>query len=257
MTTQPAGTALDYIFEDHTVRVVVIDGDPWFVASDVTSVLGYTNASKAVADHCRATIETRTNDSLGRQSKTNIIPERDVYRLIMRSKLPAATRFEDWVVGTVLPAIRKDGGYIQGEEKVPTGELEEAEFVLKAFTMLQQKCHRLAEERDKVQAHNDSLASTIGQHEHTLAVVARTLPGVNVNAIKSRLLKLGYLYNISTYRVYRRYFHLFTEKFNGSNGRIDIYVTQEGKALLTRLHAEGQLIMRKDCEHIPRAYNRG
>lgn len=49
--------------------------------------------------------------------KTPIIPERDVYRLVMRSKLPAAERFEEWVVGTVLPAIRKDGAYIMGEEK--------------------------------------------------------------------------------------------------------------------------------------------
>lgn len=47
-----------------------------------------------------------------------IIPERDLYRLIMRSKLPSAERFEEWVVGTVLPAIRKTGSYVRGEESL-------------------------------------------------------------------------------------------------------------------------------------------
>lgn len=53
----------------------------------------------------------------------SIIPERDLYRLIMRSKPPEAERFEEWVVGTILPAIRKDSGCIMGEEKVAKGEL--------------------------------------------------------------------------------------------------------------------------------------
>ena len=46
-----------------------------------------------------------------------MIPER-VDRLIMRSKLPAAEQFEEWMVGTVLPTLRKDGVYVQGEEKL-------------------------------------------------------------------------------------------------------------------------------------------
>lgn len=64
-------------------------GKEWFVAKDVAEVLGYTNPHKAIKDHCKNQSETRTNDSLGRASKTIIIPRPDVYRLITKSKLPA------------------------------------------------------------------------------------------------------------------------------------------------------------------------
>lgn len=65
-------------------------GEPWFVASEIARVLGYTNPHKAVKDHCKGAKETRLNDSLGRLVATNIIPEKDLYRLIMRSNLPEA-----------------------------------------------------------------------------------------------------------------------------------------------------------------------
>lgn len=116
------------------IRVIDIDGDPWFVAKDVAQVLGYATPQKAVRDHCKAstTVPKRNGGYL------TIIPERDVYRLIMRSKLPAAEAFEDWVVGTVLPAIRKDGGYVRGEEKVETEEDLEA-LALRTMEMLRKK----------------------------------------------------------------------------------------------------------------------
>lgn len=59
--------------------------------------------------------ETRTPSAGGTQT-VKIIPERDVCRLVMRSKLPAAEAFEEWVVGTVLPSVRKHGGYVTGQE---------------------------------------------------------------------------------------------------------------------------------------------
>lgn len=99
-----------FIFDGATVRTVEIDGEPWFVARDVAEVLGYTNPLKAIRDHCKGVNETFA-PSAGGEQKIKIIPERDVYRLIMRSKLPAAERFENWVVSEVLPAIRKTGAY--------------------------------------------------------------------------------------------------------------------------------------------------
>ena len=98
-------------YEDHEVRVVQgEDGEPWFVAADVAEVLGYANSRKAVADHCKGVTKRDTLTDGGVQA-LSIIPERDVYRLIMRSKLPKAQEFEEWVVGTVLPSIRKHGAY--------------------------------------------------------------------------------------------------------------------------------------------------
>ncbi|MDO3562714.1 Bro-N domain-containing protein [Ralstonia pseudosolanacearum] len=97
-------------FRGSNVRVVERDGEPWFVARDVALVLGYADANAAVARHCKA-VTTCSDVSSGQVRHVQIIPERDVYRLVMRSKLPGAEAFEEWGVGTVLPSIRKSGGY--------------------------------------------------------------------------------------------------------------------------------------------------
>ena len=75
-------------------------------------VLGYSNPHKAIGDHCRALTKREVIDNLGRTQEMNFIPEGDLYRLIARSKLPAAEQFERWVFDEVLPAIRKHGGYL-------------------------------------------------------------------------------------------------------------------------------------------------
>lgn len=102
------------------VRVIVRDGEPWFVAKDVADALGYQNTPKAVADHCKKSEIFKDHDSIClRDSKDlptsprgfSIIPEADVYRLVMRSNLPSAEVFQDWVCEEVLPSIRKTGMY--------------------------------------------------------------------------------------------------------------------------------------------------
>ena len=99
-------------FEGADVRVLLHNetGEPWFVARDVALLLGYINISKAIQAHCKGGSKMELPSAKGRQ-RTTIIPERDVYRLIMRSRLAAAERFEEWVVGEVLPSIRKTGSY--------------------------------------------------------------------------------------------------------------------------------------------------
>lgn len=151
------------------MRVVKIDGEPWFVAKDVAELLGYSNPLDAIAKHCKSVSKDgfAIRDSIGRMQKTPIIPERDVYRLVMRSKLPAAERFEEWVVGTVLPAIRKDGAYVMGEEKVASGELEETQFILRAFQMLNAKAERLAGEVVKLTAEKRAITAEKG-HESSV-----------------------------------------------------------------------------------------
>lgn len=92
------------------VRVFDVDGEPWFVAKDVCRELGYSNANDAIARHCRGVVKRDLPTHSGVQS-ISTIPERDVYRLVMRSKLPGAQGFEEWVVGHVLPQIRRTGSY--------------------------------------------------------------------------------------------------------------------------------------------------
>ncbi len=97
-------------FEGAAVRAVTIDGEPWFVAKDVATVLGYERTADAIRAHCKGSVKYRLPTQGGEQ-EVALIPERDLYRLIMRSKLPTAGRFEEWVVAEVLPAIRKTGAY--------------------------------------------------------------------------------------------------------------------------------------------------
>jgi prophage antirepressor-like protein len=113
---------IPFDFDGTAVRGLNIDGDPWFVAKDVADALGYANPQKAIRDHCKGARPVGVNESFTLDPQTTIIPERDLYRLVMRSKLPAAERFEDWVVGDVLPAIRKTGRYEAPAPQTATGE---------------------------------------------------------------------------------------------------------------------------------------
>lgn len=97
------------------VRVSDIDGRPMFAATDVAKALGYSNPAKAVIDHCKGVSILGTPTKGGVQN-IKYIPESDVYRLVMRSKLPSAEQFQDWVCDEVLPAIRKSGGYIVAKQ---------------------------------------------------------------------------------------------------------------------------------------------
>lgn len=88
------------------LRVILCNGEPWFVGSEVATALGYDNPANAVNVHCKkANKITLSPDSGGREASVkmppvmvNIIPESGVYRLIMRSNLPDAEKFQDWVV---------------------------------------------------------------------------------------------------------------------------------------------------------------
>lgn len=99
-------------FEGKAVRVVTIDGAPWWVGKDVCDVLGYENASKALSDHCKGITNRYPLTTGGGTQEMRVISEPDLFRLIVGSKLPSAVRFERWVFEEVLPSIRKTGGYL-------------------------------------------------------------------------------------------------------------------------------------------------
>lgn len=75
------------------VRVVDVNGEPWFVARDVAKALGYQNTVEAVNTHCKKVNDFRDSKMLPSATPMKIIPESDVYRLVMRSNLPDAERF--------------------------------------------------------------------------------------------------------------------------------------------------------------------
>ena len=92
------------------IRTIEIDGKPYFVGADVAKALGYNNPRDAVSRHCKGVVKRDTPTSSGIQSMS-YINEGDLYRLIMKSKLPSAEKFESWVMDEVLPTIRKTGSY--------------------------------------------------------------------------------------------------------------------------------------------------
>ncbi|ABA48731.1 phage antirepressor KilAC domain protein [Burkholderia pseudomallei] len=128
-------------FEGRNLRTVKINGDPWFVAKDVCDVLGITNPSDALT---ALDDDEKASFNLGlRGSAPRVVSESGLYALIMRSRKPQARAFRKWVTSVVLPAIRKDGSYVMGEEKVATGEMDEAELMARAMIAANNKIERL------------------------------------------------------------------------------------------------------------------
>jgi prophage antirepressor-like protein len=96
---------------DFEIRVIKRDGEPWFVLNDVCHVLGIGNPSMAARRlRDREKDDLSLADPIGREQETTIISEQGLYRLVMRSDKQEARSFQDWVVGEVLPSIRKTRG---------------------------------------------------------------------------------------------------------------------------------------------------
>lgn len=131
------------------IRTVTIDNEIWFVGADVAKALGYSNPRKAILDHCKGVTKRDTPTSSGIQS-ISYINEGDMYRLIIRSKLPSAEKFEDWVVNEVLPSIRKNGGYISGQETLSDDELLE-KAVLVAQKKIAERDRIIAQQQEKIE----------------------------------------------------------------------------------------------------------
>ena len=113
------------------VRTVMVSGEPWFVAVDVCKALELSNPTVAVS---RLDEDERAKFNLGRQGGGIIVNEAGLYSLILGSRKPEAKVFKRWITHDVIPAIRKTGGYIQGEESMSDDDL-----IARALVMAQKK----------------------------------------------------------------------------------------------------------------------
>lgn len=109
------------IFENKmfgTVRTIKENDKVLFCGSDMAKALDYTNPRKAILDHCRCVTKRDIPhpQSKDKMMEMSFIPESDVYRLIVQSKLPSADKFERWIFDDVLPTIRQTGGYVANED---------------------------------------------------------------------------------------------------------------------------------------------
>ena len=98
-----------------SISIIEEDGKYLFCGLDIAAALGYAKPRNAISTHCRGALKRGVPTTSGDQTMT-FIPEGDVYRLIVHSRLPSAERFEKWVFDEVLPGIRKHGAYITKEK---------------------------------------------------------------------------------------------------------------------------------------------
>lgn len=104
----------------------MIEEEPWFVGRDVAKALGYKDTSDAIKAHVDNEDKlTRQFADSGQRREMIIINESVLYSLIFGSQLPTSKKFKHWVTSEVLPSIRKNGGYISGQETMADDELLE------------------------------------------------------------------------------------------------------------------------------------
>ena len=124
-------------------------GEPWFVAKDVCDALRLEQVTRAVSGLDDDEVTTsKVADSLGREQNANIVSEAGLYSLILRSRKPEAKAFKRWVTHEVLPAIRKDGGYMVAKAD-ETPEETMARAVLIAQQTIERQTKQIEEMRPK------------------------------------------------------------------------------------------------------------
>ncbi len=222
------------------------DGDVWFVAKDVAEALGYSNPRDAIGKHCKGVAKCDAPTNSGVQ-EVSIIPERDVYRLVMRSRLPSAEQFEEWVVSEVLPTIRKTGSYNTDRVALPD------------FTNPAEAARAWADEHEAKQTAQaeakrlNQVCNTVTRQfipGQTAARFCMQLNGVNCQQVQSWLVSRGHLINEGR-RGYRpsaesrdRYFKLYVADNNGKE-TYQAQLTQKGARWLYNKYLKGELPMKK------------
>ncbi|ENQ6260554.1 phage antirepressor protein [Acinetobacter baumannii] len=141
-------------FNQNEVRTIVKDdGEIWFVLSDVCNVLEIGNPSDAARrlDNDEVTLDIIE----GNHRPTNLVNESGLYSLVLTSRKPEAKQFKKWVTSDVLPSIRKNGGYISGQEN------DDPEIIMaKALQVANNVILRKTQELQQAQAERDHAITT-------------------------------------------------------------------------------------------------
>lgn len=129
------------------LNILVENGKELFPANDAAKLLGYTNPYGAVQKHCRSLLkrEVPHPQSPDKKITVNFISEGDLYRLIIRSRLPAAQKFEKWLFDEVLPELRRTGGY----RAKPAADLPH-QWLGRGCIIVDEAVKRLGVKKDKV-----------------------------------------------------------------------------------------------------------
>ena len=233
------------------VRTLEEDGIVLFCAKDVAGNLGYNNTADAVSRHCPYIVKRDALTNGGTQLMT-FIPESDVYRLIMRSKLPAAQRFERWVVEEILPTVRKHGIYATGETLEAL--VRDPQFGIRLLSELQAE----REQRKAIEQESEQHKQIINELEpkarycdlvlksKTLVPVSMIAKDYGLSATKFNLLlhELGVQYRMAeTWLLYQKYAdqgyaHSQTHVLDNGTTIVSTCWTQKGRLFLYQLLKE-------------------
>lgn len=162
------------------IRTVIVNDEVWFVAKDVCEALKHTNTTVAMQ---MLEEDERTKLSLGRAGETNCINESGLYTLIIKSNLPKAKKFRKWVTGEVLPSIRKNGGYIAGQET-----LSDEELMAKALLVANNKIA----ERDRIIEQKQARIEQMKPKEIFADAVATSHTSILVGDLAKLICQNGY-----------------------------------------------------------------
>lgn len=173
------------------VRTVTIDGEPWFIAKDVATALGYSNTRDAIAKHVddddKNTVVIR--DGKGNPNQT-IINESGLYSLVLSSKLPTAKKFKHWITSEVLPAIRKTGGYIANAETMTDAEIMSKALLIAKQTIesREQRIHSLEAETERMKP-KEIFADAVSASNSSILIgdLAKILHGNGIKIGRGRL----------------------------------------------------------------------
>lgn len=191
---------IPFTYESTDLRVVTVNGDPWFVAKDVCNILGLGNVGQALIgldDDEKSSISI-SDGTPGNPNKA-IISEPGLYSLTMRSRKPEARAFKRWVTHEVIPAVRRHGGYLTPAmtERV----LSDPDTIIRLATDLKsERARRQEAERSLTEAAPKVLFADAVSTSHTSILVgdlAKILKGNGVDLGANRLFKVlrasGYL----------------------------------------------------------------
>lgn len=177
-----------FTFENHKVRTLTIDDEPYFVAKDVATILGYKKSRNAIASHVDDYDKRHApiQGPLGGTQKVTIINESGLYSLILSSKLPNAKKFKRWITSEVLPAIRKHGAYLTDKKAIDITTNKEglASLLKQAADQLEQKDIQIKKMQPKA-----LFADTVSASDDTILIgeLAKILRGKGIQIGQNRL----------------------------------------------------------------------
>jgi len=231
------------------VRIITIDGEPWFVGKDVADALGYNNTRDALLKHVdaedKAILKKSQNATFDIPKRgLSIINESGLYCLILSSKLPQAKAFRRWVTSVILPYVRKHGAFIM--EDTLSQMLGDSEFTEALLDSLAEEHAKNIALEDKIEtlapkAHYCDKILLSGEAIPT-SIIAKDY-GMTVIAFNRLLNELGIQYRIgNTWLLYKDFAdkgYTKTKTYHTPNGTavVHTYWLQRGRLFLYEILA--------------------